>query len=353
MEGPLSFTDFAAEICKLLGDRLKYERLDEFFQMISNYDDYLIDNPQILKELQIGTYEPGDTLKLLAPIYVVFFTDEELINISNQNIGLIAGAKDTIEALKPNWDISIISTSYAQHAFNVARELGIPRNHVYCTTLEINLRNEINNINEHLEILMGTIFEKYLEKGSQVETVLDDLNEFFWKRDSDYVKVMNQIVVRGGRRKEAAVVEISEKMNVPISEMIATGDSITDKDMLRRLNKEGGIAISFNGNNYSVPCANIAVTSPNLMAIHPIFDRKGDVWEFVENWEMAYPTFKDDPKKIPSGLISQSIREYFIRHNFVPRIEDLKHATAEKKEQIIRAQKEMRKKVRGWFGNLG
>ncbi|MHA1275937.1 MAG: hypothetical protein ACTSQ8_01990, partial [Candidatus Helarchaeota archaeon] len=56
MEGPLSFTDFAAEICKLLGPRLKYEKLDEFFYMISNYDDFLIENPDIVKALGIESY---------------------------------------------------------------------------------------------------------------------------------------------------------------------------------------------------------------------------------------------------------------------------------------------------------
>ncbi|MHA1651777.1 MAG: HAD hydrolase family protein [Candidatus Helarchaeota archaeon] len=354
MEGPLSFTDFAAEICKLLETRLKYERLDEFFQMISNYDDYLIENPAIIKELGIKSYEPGDTLKLLAPLYVSYFTDSELVEISKKNIGLIPGSKETIEALKPNWDISIISTSYTQHAYNVAQELGIPLDHVYCTTLDIEAtRGDLENIEDHLQILIGSIFKEYLEKGSRLEVVIDDLNQFFWKSSSDYVRAMNRIIVRGGRRKEAAVKEISQKLTVPISEMIATGDSITDKDMLRRVDKEGGIAISFNGNQYSVPHANIAVTSPNLMGILPIFLNKEKVWKFVEQWEDLYPLFADNPQKIPKNLIEDSLREYFIQQKFVPRINKLKAITLNEQKAIIEYQKEMRRKVRGWFGNLG
>ncbi|HUY00961.1 MAG TPA: HAD hydrolase family protein [Candidatus Deferrimicrobium sp.] len=354
MEGPLSFTDFAAEICKLLGPRLKYEKLDEFFQMISNYDDYLIDNPQIIRELKIPSYEPGDTLKLLAPIYVSFFTDAELIEISKKNIGLIPGSKDTINYLKKEWDISIISTSYTQHAYNVARELGIPLDHVYCTTLDIDsTRNIIEDIQDHLHVLIETIFEVYLKKGSDLEAVIEDLHQFFWKKDSDYVKAMNTIFVRGGHRKEAAVVEISEKLSVPISEMIATGDSITDKDMLRRLNEEGGIAISFNGNQYSIPHANVAVTSPNLMGVIAIFSNRNNVWDFLEKWEKIYSTFAENPNKIPGDLIDKKLRSYFIQHNFVPRLDNLKKATVKEKEKIIGYQKKMRKKVRGWFGALG
>jgi len=354
LEGPLSFTDFAAEICKLLGSKLRYEKLDEFFQMVSIYDDYLIDNPQIIKELGLKSYEPGDTLKLLAPIYVSFFSNSELIKISKKNIGLIPGSKQTIDLLKKDWDISIISTSYTQHAHNIASALGIPLDHVYCTILDIeSTRGIIENIEDHLSLLIGTIFKNYLAKESRIEAVVEDLNQFFWTRESDYTRAMNQIVVRGGHRKETAVVEISQKLAVPISEMIATGDSITDKDMLRRLCEEGGIAISFNGNQYSVPYANIAVTSPNLLGVMPIFWKKRDVWEFLAEWETKYPSFKEDPRKIPDSLLDKQLKHYYITQNFVPHLKNLKDASKLEKEKIIALQKAMRKQVRGWFGTLG
>jgi energy-converting hydrogenase A subunit R len=164
---------------------------------------------------------------------------------------------------------------------------------------------------------------------------------------------MNQIMVRGGHRKEAALVEISEKIGVPISEMIATGDSITDKDMLRRLSEEGGIAISFNGNQYSVPYANVAVTSPNLMGVLPIFWKKDNVWEFLTEWETQFPSFKEDPRKIPNSLLGKGLRQYYINQKFVPHLKNLKGASKIEKEQIIELQKKMRKEVRGWFGALG
>jgi energy-converting hydrogenase A subunit R len=354
LEGPLSFTDFAAEICKLLGSKLKYERLDEFFQMVSNYDDYLIDNPQIIEELGIASYEPGDTLKLLAPIYVSYFTNSELVEISKKKIGLIPGSKETIKFLRKGWDISIISTSYTQHAYNIAAELGIPLDHVYCTTLDIeSTRSLIENMGDHLSVLIGTIFTKYLEENSRIEVVIDDLNQFFWKEESDYTKAMNTISVRGGHRKEAAVVEVSERLSIPISEMIATGDSITDKDMLRRLRDEGGIAISFNGNQYSIPYANIAVTSPNLMGILPIFMHRENVWEFLTEWENQFPVFQADPRKIPDDLLDKSLKKYFTQQNFVPYLQNLTTASVAEKEKIIELQKAMRKEVRGWVGALG
>ena len=54
LEGPISVIDFAAEIGKRLSKKTELNLQDynmgEFFFMISNYDDYLIDNPEI-KEL--------------------------------------------------------------------------------------------------------------------------------------------------------------------------------------------------------------------------------------------------------------------------------------------------------------
>ncbi|MHA1932065.1 MAG: hypothetical protein ACW96X_05970, partial [Promethearchaeota archaeon] len=68
LEGPISVIDFAAEIGKLLSKRskLNLQNLDmgEFFKMISNYDDYLIDVPGIKEQLNIPEYQPGDTLRL-------------------------------------------------------------------------------------------------------------------------------------------------------------------------------------------------------------------------------------------------------------------------------------------------
>ncbi|MHA1238375.1 MAG: HAD family hydrolase [Candidatus Odinarchaeia archaeon] len=353
LEGPLSFVDFAAEIFKILESKLNRGNLDKFYQMISNYDDYLIENPHILRELKVESYEPGDTLRLLAPFYVYFFTDEELREISRRRLGIIPGAKDLFSLLKRDWEIFIISTSYVQHAYNVAEELGVPTDHVYCTEFPIDvLKEELPSIEESVEILIDTIFEKYKKRG--LEAVIPDLNEFFFKgKETSYRKVMNKVIVRGGRRKEDAVKEISERVNCPISEMIAVGDSITDMNMLGRVDAEGGIAITFNGNQYCIRYANIAVTAPDQMGSLPIFQSYPKVFEFVDEWSSLYPSLKDDPTRIPEDLISDIARNYYIEKNFVPRIDNLKNASESKRSEVLRYQLEMRKKVRGWFGELG
>jgi len=355
LEGPLSWVDFAAALFPMMEKKLKKKNLDLFFQMVSNYDDFLIDYPNEAKKIGVKDYQPGDTLRLLAPFYVNYFTDQELKDISKSNPGLLPGIKTVMDHLRKDWDIYIISTSYTQHAYNIANLLDIPIDKVYCTTLNVEkLKGELTDFDEKVKILIDQIFKKYMKKDEILSEVLDDLNKFFWKDpSSSYVKVMNQVSVRGGKRKENAVVEISERTSTPVKDIVVTGDSITDKNMLARVTQDKGVAISFNGNFHSLPHATIACTSPNSMGILPLFQNRDNIWDFLANWQKSYPDFKDDAKKIPKGLVNDEIRDVYIKENFVPRFDDLRNLKDKGLKEVITLQVRMRKKLRGWMGNLG
>jgi energy-converting hydrogenase A subunit R len=329
--------------------------MGEFFFMISNYDDYIIDIPGVKEKLNIPDYQPGDTLRIMAPLYVACFSDNELVELTRQNLGLLPGCKELMSILHENWEVFVISTSYTQFAHNVTASLNIPQDHVYCTDLNVkNLKEGLNNIDDTVDILVREIFQKYLDNNKNLESVIDDLNEFFWKgSETDYIKVMNQVKVRGGKRKELAVEDISKRTNTPISKMIALGDSITDINMLQRLKDEGGIAVSFNGNDFTISRATVAVTTPNNLGILPLFDAKDDIKQFLTKWESQYESFKDNPKTIPKGLISEESKKYFIQYDFVPEIDNLTNKSENQLKEIINNQKKMRKLVRGWAGNLG
>ena len=359
LEGPISIIDFAAEIGKLLSKSSKlnlqnYE-MGEFFKMISNYDDYLIDVPSIKEQLKIPEYQPGDTLRLMAPLYATTYTDKELISLAKDNLGLLPGSKELMRILHKEWEIFVISTSYTQFAHNVTAALEIPKDHVYCTELNIQeLKRGLINIEKDVELLLKQIFQKFLNNNKDLSSVIEDLNNFFWKGEqSDYIKVMNQMKVRGGKRKELAVEEISKKTGASISQMIAIGDSITDINMLQRLSNENGIAISFNGNRFSLKRANIAVTTPNNLGVLPIFQSHHNITQFLEDWESKFENFKNDPMNIPKGLISQESKEFFMKNKFLPEFANLTNKSDNQLNEIIIKQELMRKKVRGWAGDFG
>ena len=137
LEGPISTIDFAAELGSKLNEKSEFNlskyNMSQFFTMISNYDDYIIDIPGVKESLNIPEYQPGDTLRLMAPLYVSCFKESELINLAKENLGLLPGCKKLMKILHKDWDIFIISTSYSQFAYNVAEELNIPIDHVYST----------------------------------------------------------------------------------------------------------------------------------------------------------------------------------------------------------------------------
>jgi energy-converting hydrogenase A subunit R len=359
LEGPISVIDFAAEIGKLLSKKpeLKLQNYDmgDFFFMISNYDDYLIDEPGVKEKLNIPDYQPGDTLRIMAPLYVACYSEEELISLARKDLGLLPGCKELMSILHKNWDVYVISTSYTQFAHNVTAVLNIPQDHVYCTDLHVKeLKESVSNIEESVNILVKEIFEKYVSNNKDLYSVIEDLDNFFWKGlESDYIKVMNHVKVRGGKRKELAVEDISKRTGVSISNMIALGDSITDINMLQRLKDEGGIAVSFNGNRFTVERANVAVTTPNNLGVLPIFENKGNIDQFLEKWENNVNKFGNDPKKILDGIISKDIKNFLIEHNFLPEIFNLKNKSKEQLNEIISSQEKMRKLVRGWAGHLG
>ncbi|MBY8978831.1 MAG: HAD hydrolase family protein [Candidatus Lokiarchaeota archaeon] len=359
LEGPITVLDFAAELSRLLNKKTILELQDfdfgAFFEMLSEYDDYLIEIPGVKEELGITDYQPGDTLRLVAPLYMSCFSDKELIGLAEQNLGLLPGCTELMKILKKKWDIYIISTSYTHFAHSVAKYLNIPQDHVFCTDLNLKTANEsFLNIKSDVVFLVKNIFQQFLNNNKKLNTVLGNLNEFFWsKRESDYIKAMNQVQVRGGARKELAVEAISKKRGVPISEFVALGDSITDINMLQRLKDEDGVAVSFNGNRFTVGRANVAITTVNNLGTLPIFEYKDSIESFLDLWEKNYNNFSSNPRNIPDKLISKEIKNYFVKYQFVPEIENLKNKSNRELDLIIAKQKKMRKKVRGWAGNLG
>ena len=153
LEGPISIIDFAAELGRMISKRsnldLKDFNMGEFFTMISDYDNYLIDSPGIKKELNIPDYQPGDTLRLMAPLYVAAFSDNDLITLAESNLGLLPGCKKLMQTIRKDWDIYVISTSYNQFAYNVTENLGIHKDHVYCTKFKIdNLKRGSKEVKE-------------------------------------------------------------------------------------------------------------------------------------------------------------------------------------------------------------
>ncbi|MFW9922041.1 MAG: HAD family hydrolase [Candidatus Thorarchaeota archaeon] len=263
LEGPLCPIDHAAEVMELIGKKLGKEHdFYQLFNMISIYDDelFLVEKKK--------DYWPGDTLKLIAPIIISYANEKELLEISNKAIPT-PGAKELFNFLhKKKIPTYIISTSYTQHAYTIAKKLKHPIENVRCTTLDFSLKPDNLDL---LDELFDEIFPRYLKDG--LTEVKNDLDNFFFKKipQSNFEPVFSSTIVCGGGRKREAVIEILKQNNLTASEAIAIGDSITDTQMLDYVRKAKGIAVSFNGNQHSLKPANIAYSGKSIYPLKQLF----------------------------------------------------------------------------------
>ena len=158
----------------------------------------------------------------------------------------------------------------------------------------------------------------------------------------------------GGVRKFEAVVQALEKEGLELDRSATIGDSITDWNMLKKTREAGGLALSFNGNEYAVSNCNVAVMSENCMVtalLADVFERGGleAVEALISDW--GWSGIKAVNRQ---GAVDESIY-YAFRQAFYGSV--FPHAvwvTQDNMEGTIEVSKRYRKSVRGkQIGVLG
>jgi energy-converting hydrogenase A subunit R len=270
LEGPLSPQDNAYEVMGLVGNG------QEIFEIISRYDDLLT-----LEGRQ--DYEPGDTLALIAPFLVFHgINEEDVTSISDQAI-LVDGTKEIVQTLKErDWGEFIVSSSYQQHAHNVAKKIGVELENTVCTKFPLDkyreefTQDDFGLIREaEKDILKLYPPDQTSEKDTDIKSRLD---WFFWNdlQVTKLGKIMTDMRVVGGQRKVEAVQKIAKAHDKKLSEVVVVGDSITDFKMLKKVNEANGIAVAFNANEYALPYATLGLATTSMLNLMTVID----------NWEL-------------------------------------------------------------------
>jgi energy-converting hydrogenase A subunit R len=324
LEGPLSPQDNAYEVMKLAknGGRV--------FEVLSEYDD-------ILALRGKKGYEPGDTLKLIVPFLVYYGISEENIDGVSKDAKLVMGMKETLVWLKEkNQTVRIISTSYQQHAHRIANRLGVAKEWVASTELDL----EGITFDEQISSSLKETESKILSEGLTDSTtkILDAL--YF---ESGFFNRMGVEVV-GGQRKIKALLNFTKEAGVDLSSVAAIGDSITDFKMLREVSKRGGLSIAFNANKHCLPYADVGVATIDGRALIPILS------EFIEGGREGAIHLAGELEKDLSNLEEGygSLLNVNPRSNY-SRI-DNKSGNIDK---ILMVHRDMRMLVRGEAGKLG
>ena len=337
-EGPLTLNDNAFELAANF-----IENGGELFKILSLYDDYLVD--VVKKE----GYKAGNTLKLILPFFVVEnLKNEDLIDFSINNIYAVNDSKFLLSYLKDAMNTYIVSTSYGQYIEAVSNYMDLPFENTFYTDVDV----DVLNLNDD-EIKKVIEFKDMILKNPDDYQLFDDI--FFTQiAEMGIYEKIKDINVVGGQGKKLAIDEIISRDGIDINEIFYIGDSITDVEPLEFARKNKGISVSFNGNEYPLKVAEIAIVSPSAITtavianIYADYD-KNKVLEFIED----YNSSSDIEKLFNDYNVDSQIKDRFfsIFTNDYPLI---KIIDDDNFDEILKSSKEMRNNIRGQdIGGLG
>lgn len=290
-EGPLTLNDNAFEMCAYF-----IEDGDELFKILSLYDDYLAD--VVKKE----GYKVGNTLKFILPFFVLEnLKNKDLIDFSKNNIYAVRDSKFLLKYLKEAMNTYIVSTSYGHYIEALSNYMEFPFENTYYT--KVDMDNLYLNDEESSKV--ADYKNKILANPKDYEL----FDEIFFKEipKMDIYEKIKEIDVVGGLGKKLAIDDIIENDNIDVNQMLYIGDSITDVEPLQFAHENNGISISFNGNEYPLKVAEIAIVSPSAIATAVIANiyadnDKNKVLQFINdynsqnNLEELFGEYKINPE---------------------------------------------------------
>ena len=351
-EGPISKNDNAFELTASFvpnGDRL--------FSLISKYDDVLAD---ILKK---PGYNPGDTLKLVLPFLKAFdVTDKQMRVFSAKNLVLIADSKESLKYIRNRSDAFIVSTSYEHYIQALSEALEFPFENTFCTRVALDkydisegerleLKEIAKEISQKPMITVPDSARSMLDFSEQDRETVRELDKVFWNdiMSMNVGRIFADVTPVGGKQKAEAVKAAVERARMELADVAYVGDSITDVEAFKLVRGNGGLTLSFNGNQYAVRSAEVAIMSESSLVTAFIIDlfgrfSKEEVIETMGNWNRE--TLKASRA---SKIIANRLLERY--STALPKIEIV---TSESEKTLVRESSEFRKRVRGQaIGGLG
>lgn len=351
-EGPISKNDNAFELTSNF-----VPKGDRFFTLVSKYDDVLAD---VVKK---PGYKAGDTLRLILPFLKAYgATNDRIREYSSRNVLLVPGARDTLRFVKKLMPSFIVSTSYEQYISSLCQLTGFPYENTYCTRLNMDKYEIDKEDTKRLRELQGEISALPMIEIPKNSRSLNDfsqrdqktiqlLDEIFWEEIGrmESGRMLREVNPVGGSEKAKAVKDITEKLEAGLDQVMYVGDSITDAQPLRLVRENGGLTVSFNGNDYAVREAEIAVLSGNTTVTSVLaetFNRSGKNYTFklVEEW---------NPRGLKKYCDNPALREQMLAlyPDIFPQVERI---IADNRERLKRESSLFRKTVRGEaIGKLG
>ncbi len=351
-EGPISKNDNAFEITKHF-----IPKGAKLFALISKYDDVLAD---IIKK---PGYNAGSTLKLILPFLKAYdVTEENIKQFSANNLMLLSYSKETLDFVQKSMPAFIISTSYEQYIKVLCEALDFPFKNTYCTKLPLDcyaitheekkeLKQIASELTEMPQIEIPKNAKTIHDFSKQNQDTIKQLDNIFWKDiiNSGLSPLLLDVNPIGGYQKAKAIKDITRKMNNSLEDLIYFGDSITDLEALNLLSENGGLSVSFNGNQYAVKNSEVVILSSSNLVIAIISDLfykfgKEKTIELLKKWSAS---------TLKRSNLNKDLLSLFL-NNYTNKLPNVKVLTPDNTDLLIKESNAFRKSVRGEaIGRLG
>ncbi len=301
-EGPWILTDFALELSMAIFNN------ERFFSNLSLYDDYLA------YEVGKEGYEAGYTLKLLVPFLAAADVgNEDVKRIASLTARFVPDAEKAMTKLR---DPVVISTSYVQYLEITTSAIGV-RGYIHGTEADFDtLRTFLSQ--DTRKMLLDMVDKIASLRGEELYATLDELFS-----DREVLSIMESVKAVGAGEKAKILREYCERYEIDFP--IAVGDSISDYKMFEEARKLGGVAIAFNGNEYALKHADIAIISSTAMSEAIVIERL--------NRERTVNSLTELGREVPETEIYIMANSDF--------------------EEVLEKSKRMRVRLRGLAGELG
>ncbi|WP_406532894.1 hypothetical protein [Methanobrevibacter sp.] len=338
-EGPLTLNDNAYELAAHF-----IENGSELFKVLSLYDDYLAD---IVKK---ENYKVGNTLKFILPFFVCEnLKNQDMIDFSQKNIYAVRDSKFLLKYLKKAMNTYIVSTSYGQYIEALSNYMDFPFENTFYTKVDV---DALTLNDEEMEKI--TKFKQEILSDPENYELFDEIFYSEIPKMGIY-ETIKEINVVGGEGKKEAIDEIIGRDNINTGEILYIGDSITDVEPLDFARKNNGISISFNGNEYPLKVAEIAIVSPSAITTCVIVniyakDDKQTVLRFIDD----YNTSKNLEELFEKYDVDLEIKNRFLDVFSNGEYPIIKIIDDDNFEDILNVSKDMRNNIRGQdIGELG
>lgn len=351
-EGPISKNDNAFELTShfIPGG-------DYFFALISKYDDVLAD------VVRKPGYRAGYTLKLILPFLKTHgVTNKKMKDYSSKNILLVPGAQDALSFVKSIMPSFIVSTSYEQYISSLCSLTGFPYENTYCTRLDLDKYRISEKEKKQLEKIREEISSMHMieipedaqsiqDFSAKDKKTIQRLDDIFWKEIAEMESsvMLKEVHPVGGSEKAAVVRDVVRRLDESLWDVMYVGDSITDVSSFQLVRKNGGLTVSFNGNEYAIREGEIAVLSDNTIVTSVLADTfntlgKDHVIKLVEEWNHS---------GLRKHCANSTLRDQVFRlyPKTLPQVELI---TPANRTRLMKESSAFRKKVRGEaIGRLG